>query len=245
MGHCVTPIARGNAGQEVRDPPALSISVIIPMLNEEAVIGGSVRSAREADEVIVVDGGSTDRGRAVAEASGAKVLRSTKGRGRQLSAGADLAAGEVLLFLHADTVLPAGFSCAIADALAARGAVWGRFDLRFDEAGPVLRMIARLISWRSRLSRVATGDQAIFVRRQAFEAVGGIREPELFEDIDLCRRLKRYGPMAIPAVPVVTSARRWRVDGLWSTTFLMWTLKMLYLAGVPASRLKRFYADTR
>ena len=204
-----------------------------------------MRSATEAYEVIVVDGGSTDRGTAIAEACGAKIIRAPRGRGRQSSAGADIAAGEVLLFLHADSVLPVGFPRLVADALAARGAVWGRFDLRFDEGGVVLRAIARLISFRSRVSRVATGDQAIFVRREAFEAVGGFHEPELFEDIDLCKRLKRYGRIAIPAVPVITSARRWRVDGTWSTTSLMWTLKLLYLAGVPASRLKRFYGDTR
>jgi GT2 family glycosyltransferase len=159
--------------------------------------------------------------------------------------GAAAAGGDVLLFLHADSILPAGFPRLIADAMALQSACWGRFDVRFDEGGLLLRAIARLISLRSRLSRVATGDQAIFVRRDAFEAVGGIREPELFEDIDLCRRLKRHGRMAVPGLPVVTSSRRWRRNGIWSTTFLMWSLKLLYLAGVPASRLKDYYRDTR
>jgi GT2 family glycosyltransferase len=124
-------------------------------------------------------------------------------------------------------------------------AEWGRFDLRFDEAGPLLRLIARLISWRSRMSRVATGDQAIFVTREVFELAGGIRETELFEDVDLCRRLKRHGRMGVPRRRVVTSSRRWRMRGTWRTTLLMWTLKLLYLCGVPARRLARFYRNVR
>ena len=122
---------------------------------------------------------------------------------------------------------------------------WGRFDLRFDRDTPLLALIARLISWRSRVTRGATGDQAIFVRRDAFERVGGISEDVLFEDVSLSRRLKRDGRMGVPAGVVVTSSRRWRHGGTIRTSLLMWTLKGLYLAGVPAARLARFYPNVR
>jgi rSAM/selenodomain-associated transferase 2 len=221
----------------------MRLSVIIPTLNEREAIEHAIRSAAGADEIIVVDGGSTDATPAIAEAAGARVVSAPRGRGRQLAEGAALARGDVLLFLHADTTLPSGFRTEVVGALA--DAEWGRFDLRFDDAGLLLRFIAHLISVRSRFSRVATGDQAIFVKRRAFEAVGGIREEELFEDIDLCRRLKRHGRMGVPAGFVTTSSRRWRSGGTWRTTWLMWTLKLVYLSGVPARRLARFYRDAR
>jgi rSAM/selenodomain-associated transferase 2 len=221
----------------------MRLSVIIPTLNEGANVARAIRSAAEAEEILVVDGGSVDQTMDAARDAGARVVVSQRGRGRQLAHGAAIATGDVLLFLHADTALPAGFRADVADVLAA--AEWGRFDLRFDEGGPLLRFIAVLISLRSRVSRVATGDQAIFVKRDLFDIAGGIREPELFEDIDLCRRLRRHGRMGVPARPAVTSARRWRSAGTWRTTFLMWTLKLAYLCGVPAERLHRYYRDVR
>lgn len=225
------------------------LSIIVPVLNEEAALAATLRAAlaglEDGDELVVVDGGSTDRTVAVAEAGGARVVVGQKGRGRQMNAGAAAARGDVLLFLHADTFLPEGFRAEIDRVLASGSSCWGRFDLRFDEGGPLLRLIAHLISNRSRLFRSATGDQAMFVRRADFDAVGGYREPELFEDVDLARQLRARGGMAIPRMPVVTSSRRWTRDGVWKTTFLMWTLKSLYLAGVPAPRLAKFYRDLR
>ncbi len=226
-------------------PGATGVSVIVPALNEEAAIAAAVASAAGAEEVIVVDGGSTDRTREIARQSGARVLEAARGRGLQQNEGAAAARGEVLLFLHADTLLPAGFREQVLDSLSDGRAGWGRFDVRFDAGGPLLRLIARLISLRSRISRVATGDQAIFVRRALFERLGGFTERELFEDIDLCRRLKRAAPMAVPAGRVITSARRWRADGPWRTSFLMWAMKLAYLAGVPSHRLVRFYRNVR
>jgi len=222
------------------------VSVVIPTLDEESVIEATLASTRGADEVIVVDGGSRDATAALATACGARVLRpGMRGRGRQLDHGARLARGDVLVFLHADTVLPPSFAESIREVVASAGAGWGRFDLRFDHGGPLLRLIAWLISQRSRLTRVATGDQAIFVTRDLFVRAGGFRESVLFEDVDLTRRLRRMAPMGVPQGHVVTSARRWRAEGTWRTTLRMWTLRLLYFAGVPAERLAAFYADRR
>jgi hypothetical protein len=156
-----------------------------------------------------------------------------------------LASGELLLFLHADTLLPAGFPESIGRALTESRAEWGRFDVRFDRGGLLLRLIAWLISTRSRLTKVATGDQAMFVTRELFDRAGGFREPLLFEDVDLSLRLRAMAPMAIPRGHVVTSARRWRAGGTWRTTFGMWSLKLLYLAGVPSERLVQYYGNRR
>jgi rSAM/selenodomain-associated transferase 2 len=180
----------------------------------------------------------------VAAAAGARVMTSNRGRGTQLACGAVAAHGDVLLFLHADTLLPVGFREEVL-RIVGGGAVWGRFDVRFDEGTPLVHAIAHLISWRSRLTRGATGDQAMFVRRDVFDRIGGFREAVLFEDVDLSRRLKRSGRMGIPGHPVVTSARRWRRHGAVRTSLRMWTLKLLYLAGVPASTLARYYPNTR
>jgi rSAM/selenodomain-associated transferase 2 len=227
----------------------MNLSVIVPVLDEEAALGPVLATARTGlapgDELIVVDGGSSDRTVEVARRGGAEVIASERGRGRQMNAGAARARGDVLLFLHADTQLPAGFRSAIEGVLADGTACWGRFDVRFDEGGALLRLIAWLISRRSRLFRSATGDQAIFVRHADFEAAGGFREAHLFEDVEFVRRIRVRGAMAIPPAPVVTSSRRWRKDGVLATTLRMWSLKSLYLAGIPAKSLERFYADRR
>lgn len=225
------------------------LSVIVPVLDEGRVVAelvaGLRRGLQEHDELLVVDGGSTDGTVASARTAGARVLESARGRGNQMNAGAAAAGGDVLLFVHADTRLPEGFRSAISDALEREEAAWGRFDLRLDPAGPLLAGIARLISLRSRVFRSATGDQAIFVKRSVFEAAGGYREPLLFEDVDLVRRLRRRGRMVVPRGHAVTSSRRWRNRGVLRTTAAMWTLKSLYLAGVSSHWLARFYSDER
>lgn len=227
----------------------MKLSVVVPVRNEEACLGATLAALAAGldagDEVIVADGGSGDRTVEIARAAGALVVEGPPGRGRQMNLGAVQAKGDVLLFLHADTQLPAGFRRELEVLLAAPGFVWGRFDLAFDEGGPLLRLIAWLISTRSRIFRSATGDQAIFVRRGVFEAVGGYHEALLFEDVDLVRRLRPAGGMAIPKGRAVTSSRRWRNRGVWSTTLRMWTLKSLYLLGVPAARLAGHYEDER
>jgi rSAM/selenodomain-associated transferase 2 len=226
----------------------VKLTIVMPVLNEAAAIAAAAGAARAelapGDELLVVDGGSGDGTAALAAAAGAVVVASERGRGRQMNAGAAAGHGDVLLFLHADTTLPRGFRPEL-EGLIAAGVRWGHFDIEFDEGGPLLRLIARLISNRSRIMRSATGDQAIFVVRSEFDVVGGYRERHLFEDVDLARRLRERSQPAIPRSRVVTSSRRWRNRGVWGTTLRMWTLKSLYLAGVRAETLERFYGDER
>lgn len=225
----------------------MNISVVIPVLNEEKTIAASLGAllALKPHQVIVVDGGSTDATRAICESFGVKVLASERGRARQMNEGARHARGEVLLFLHADTRLP---DCAFGDVAAALvdpRFVGGRFDVELEGAHWMLKVIGWMISYRSRVTKVGTGDQAIFVRREVFERIGGYPDIPLMEDIAFCRTLKRIGDVACLRSRVVTSARRWEVDGVGRTILRMWVLKSLYLAGVSPARLNEFYADTR
>jgi rSAM/selenodomain-associated transferase 2 len=222
-----------------------SIAVVIPVLNEEGVIAEALESAAGADEILVVDGGSTDRTVEVALGCGARVVESARGRGVQQNVGGRLATSDVLLFLHADSLLPAGYRDDVLRALNRSAAGWGRFDVELRPAGPLLGLIGRLISVRSRISRGATGDQGIFVLRGLFNRIGGFAEQSLFEDVEICRRLKREAVMAIPHGRMITSSRRWRSDGVFRTVLLMWAMKLAYLSGVPAERLERFYRNAR
>jgi rSAM/selenodomain-associated transferase 2 len=223
------------------------ISVIIPALNEAGQIGAAIASARAGgvEEIIVVDGGSHDDTAALAAEAADCVLRGARGRAVQMNAGAKVAAGEWLLFLHADTRLPSGFDTAIAAATRDPAVVAGRFDVRLVPSSPVLVLVAALMNARSRLTRIATGDQAIFVRRTVFEAIGGFPPVPLMEDVALSRVLKRHGQIACLRERVETSSRRWRRHGAIRTIVLMWTLRLLYACGVPPERLRRRYADTR
>jgi rSAM/selenodomain-associated transferase 2 len=196
-------------------------------------------------EIIVVDGGSTDGTRAVCDQFGVRVLTSEPGRARQMNCGARDATGDVLLFLHADTTLPASALRDISAAMRDPDCPAGRFDVEIEGAHWMLKIIARLINYRSRITKIATGDQALFVRRSVFEKIGGFPDIPLMEDIALCRTLKRLGPMACLSSRVITSGRRWEKDGVWRTIIKMWTLKVCYLAGVSPRWLKQYYADTR
>ena len=225
----------------------MNISVIVPVLNEEKSIAATLQALAhlQPDETIVVDGGSQDRTAEIAAGCGVKVIPSERGRARQMNSGAREASGDILLFLHADTRLPPTAFSDIAGAMGDPRYVGGRFDVELDGKHWLLPLVGRLISYRSRLSKVATGDQALFVRRAVFQRMGGFADIPLMEDIAFCRRLKGLGDLACLRSRVVTSARRWEVDGVWRTIFRMWTLKLLYLTGVSPARLKQFYADTR
>ena len=189
-----------------------------------------------------MDGGSTDATAAIAARfPQVRLLASPRGRARQMNAGARAARGDVLLFLHADTLLPDGALAAVEAAVGDPGVVAGRFDVRFDNPRPVFRMIAWFMNPRSRWSGISTGDQAIFVRREVFEALGGYPDMPLMEDVELCRRLKRRGRLAALRLRVTTSARKWEREGAVRTILLMWALRLLYMVGVPPARLHRWY----
>jgi rSAM/selenodomain-associated transferase 2 len=225
----------------------MSLSVIIPTLNEERCIAATLRRARAAGvrEIIVVDGGSVDGTRAVAEELADLVLSAPRGRAAQMNAGAARASGAILLFLHADTLVPDGFAQAVGAACREPGVIGGRFDVMLTPSSPLLRLTGELMNWRSRLSRIATGDQGIFIRRDVFERLGGYADIPLMEDIDLSRRMKRAGRIACLPQRVTTSARRWQAQGVVRTILLMWSLRTLYFFGVSPSRLRRLYDGAR
>ena len=189
-----------------------------------------------------MDGGSDDATTQVAARfSRVRLLTSPRGRARQMNAGAHASRGDVLLFLHADTWLPDGALGAVTTALEDSRVVGGRFDIRFDSPRAVFRMIAFFMNLRSRMSGISTGDQAIFVRRQVFEAMGGYPDMPLMEDVEFSRRLKRRGRLAALPCRVTTSSRKWEREGALRTMALMWALRFLYMAGVPPARLHRWY----
>lgn len=223
----------------------MSISIVIPVLNEAAqlpAILAELASLRARDvEIIVVDGGSKDASVGIAMLAGVKLLRTRAGRARQMNVGAAAARGEWLLFLHADTRLPRDAIERVTTALADGRLAWGRFDVQIDGGGPVLWLTALLMNLRSRLTGIATGDQAIFVTRRAFHSVGGFPYQPLMEDIELSRRLLRLSRPACLRSRVVTSGRRWQTRGVWRTILLMWRLRWKYWRGTPADELAQEY----
>ena len=223
------------------------LTIVIPVLNEAAIVVAALQSlaplrARGA-EIIVADGGSHDGTARLAEPLADRIITVRRGRGAAMNAGAALGTGDALLFLHADTALPDGADRLIDAALSRRA--WGRFDLRIAGSRPLFAVIARMINWRSRLTGIATGDQAIFVSRKAFEAVGGFPDLPLMEDIAISRRLKRLCRPSCIATPAVTSGRRWERNGVLSTILLMWRLRLSYYLGVEPAVLAELYDAPR
>lgn len=223
----------------------MRLSIIVPVLNE----AGGIAAALDAlaglraagHEVIVVDGGSTDGTPDFAAPRADRVASAPRGRASQMNAGARFANGDVLLFLHADTRLPARADRAVLDGLAGRGRAWGRFDVRIDTRHPLLRVVASFMNLRSRWTGIATGDQAIFVRRDAFAAIGGFPPVALMEDIALSAALKRVSPPLCLRDHVLTSGRRWESRGVVRTVLLMWWLRLRYFLGASPERLAEIY----
>jgi rSAM/selenodomain-associated transferase 2 len=229
------------------------LTIVIPVLDEAAIIAATLQALAPlracGAEVIVVDGGSSDSTVALARPIADRVVAERRNRGAAMNSGAALGTGEVFIFLHADTTLPDRADQLIAAALACRPSdrayrCWGRFDLRIAGRHPLLALVARMINWRSRLTGIATGDQAIFVTREAFWSVGGFPDLPLMEDIALSRKLKRLCRPLCIAAPAVTSGRRWDYHGLWQTVVLMWRLRLAYYLGVAPARLALAYGRT-
>ena len=221
-----------------------TLSIIVPTLNEADIIVAALsalQSLRERGaELIVVDGASEDRTADLARPFCDRLLLAARGRAAQMNAGAAAAEGQILLFLHADTRLPRDADQLVLDGLS-RKRMWGRFDVRIAGRNPFLGVVAMLMSIRSRLTGIATGDQAIFVDRRAFAAVDGFPNIPLMEDIVLSRRLKRrWRPLCL-ASPVVTSGRRWETHGVLRTIVLMWRLRLAFFLGANSTQLARRY----
>lgn len=224
----------------------MNISIIMPTLDEERLVAQTLAATRAVvgdAELIVVDGGSSD-GTARLAANYAPVVSTVRGRAVQMNAGAQLARGEVLLFLHADTLLPPGALDLIRAALVDPSVVGGAFAIGFDEPGWVYAWMGSGTTRRS-ANGSYTGDQCIFVRRELFWRLGGYPLLEIMEDVELSHRMRRVGPVALIDAPVITSARRHRVCGVWNVLLLCWRIRLLYTLGVPHTALKRMYPDVR
>ncbi|MBV9109823.1 MAG: TIGR04283 family arsenosugar biosynthesis glycosyltransferase [Gemmatimonadetes bacterium] len=224
-------------------PPPLSI--VIPTLNEAAGVEATLAALQplraRGCEVIVADGGSTDGTPELAHPHADRVVMSERGRARQQNAGAAAATGDVLLLLHADTRLPDGADEMVLDGLRRSGRGWGRFDVRLTGRHPMLRVIERMIGLRSRISGIATGDQAIFVRRDWFDRAGRFPDIPLMEDVALSKALKRLGPPLCLRAAVTTSSRRWESRGIARTIVLMWRLRLAYALGADPAELAERY----
>jgi rSAM/selenodomain-associated transferase 2 len=219
------------------------LTIVLPVLDEAAIIVGALQAlapfrARGA-EIIVADGGSRDGTPALARPLADAVIAGRHRRGASMNAGAAIGRSDALLFLHADTTLPDNADDLIDAALSRRA--WGRFDVRIAGRHPLLPVVARMINVRSRATGIATGDQAIFMTRDAFAAVGGFPDLPLMEDIAICRRLKRRCRPWCIGTPAVTSGRRWDNNGLLRTILLMWRLRLAYYLGAEPTRLAQWY----
>jgi rSAM/selenodomain-associated transferase 2 len=225
-------------GEVPRLEARLKISIIVPALNEAegiaAALAGLAPLRNRGHEVIVVDGSSSDATAALARGAADRVVAAPRGRASQMNAGAALARGDVLLFLHADTRLPGNADTHILQGLVASGRAWGRFDVRIEGENRLLPVIAFFMNLRSRTTGIATGDQAIFVRRDSFQRVGGFPPLDLMEDVALSRSLRRLSRPLCLADRAVTSGRRWERRGVLRTVFLMWWRRR---AGEPCAFL--------
>jgi rSAM/selenodomain-associated transferase 2 len=223
---------------------AFQISIVIPVLNEAGQLAVKLQvlqQHRERCQLLLVDGGSSDASPAIAEPLVDKIIHSRRGRAKQMNCGAAQAAADVLLFLHADTQLPDDAVGLIMHAIA-DGYQWGRFDVVFDNPQPIFKLIAFMMNQRSRLTGIATGDQCLFVTRQAFQAVGDFPKIALMEDIAISTQLKKHSKPCCLKAKVITSARRWQQHGVFKIILLMWRMRLAYFFGADPDELAiRYY----
>jgi rSAM/selenodomain-associated transferase 2 len=226
---------------------AEKISIIIPVLNEANTINGVLARILGASnlEVIVADGGSQDETVALAQSVGVKVIAATGGRASQMNAGAAVATGSILLFLHADTHLPPAFDTFVRQVLLDTGTIAGAFELRIDAELWGIRLIEKMVNLRSRFLSLPYGDQAIFLKASIFKEIGGFPNLPIMEDFELMRRLKRYGKIAIAPALVLTSGRRWQKLGVVRTTLINQLIIISYFLGVPPAKLAQWYRQRR
>jgi rSAM/selenodomain-associated transferase 2 len=221
------------------------LSIVLPVLNEAEIIRGALSLLADyrnrGVEVIVADGGSSDGTPDLARPLADRVIAAPRGRATQMNAGAAAATGDVLMFLHCDCVLPDNADGLVLDGLERTAALWGRFDIRIDGRHPLLRIVAAMMNARSRLTGIATGDQAMFVRRDAFEQAGHFPDIPLMEDIALSKALKRMSAPLCLRAHVASSGRRWERNGVLRTIVMMWRLRLAYFLGAnPADLAKRY-----
>lgn len=228
--------------------PRPDLSIVIPVRNEAAGIISHLQGVRRicpGAEIIVVDGQSSDGTAALAAAQADLVITTAPGRAHQMNTGYRQSSGRVILFLHADTLLPQAAMAAMLQLLAEAAPVWGRFDVQISGNSRWLPVVAAMMNLRSRLTGVATGDQAIFVRRAALDQIGGLPDLPIMEDVALSKALRRLGAPLCLRLRVTTSGRRWDANGALRTIATMWMLRLAYVTGMAPARIARIYAGLR
>lgn len=224
----------------------MKISIIIPTYNEASNIRQTLQSLQkfreQGHEIIVVDGGSEDDSLAIAQSLADLAFTGPKGRSAQMNEGAARAKGDILLFLHADTLLPENALELVRSGLNESNRAWGRFNVSLSGSHPMFRIIENLMNWRSCVTSIATGDQGIFVYKNDFDRIGGFAEIPLMEDIELSKRLKKISRPLCITQRLITSSRRWEKYGILRTVILMWRLRLAYFLGASPERLARIYS---
>jgi len=222
-----------------------SFSFIIPVLNESLFFTNQQLYLQallnKGHEIVVVDGGSQDDSFLAAQKLGCKCIRTKASRGYQLQSGAKESSNDVLVFLHADTILPLTAIDSIYQALNKPNVFWGRFDVEFSNKKPIFKIIAWFMNKRSCLTGVITGDQTLFIKRETYFDNGGFADLPLMEDIEFSKRLRKVSPPICLNETVITSSRKWETNGVFKTIFLMWRLRLLYYFGMSTDRLAKLY----
>ncbi|MDQ6969040.1 MAG: TIGR04283 family arsenosugar biosynthesis glycosyltransferase [Mariprofundus sp.] len=229
------------------EAPHYSLAIVVPVFNERPTLRDRLQDfiALGADELVIVDGGSSDGTAALLSESGVQWLTSDLGRAAQMNAGSKAVSSDILVFIHIDTIISEGDLLLIKSSLVDSSLVGGRFDVQLSGGHWAFRVIEWMINVRSRLTKINTGDQVQFVRRHVFESMGGFAAMPLLEDVEFSKRLKREGRVACLPQQVMTSSRRWEKHGIASTVWLMWKIRWLYWLGVAPEKLATLYRDAR